>query len=361
MPRFLVVSEPDRARGAGDRVLGIIEGLKASGGEVERMILSPLRGPHRRLAASPWWYYKATSAWSAELKNASAAADVVVASRLPVAACVLDALGPSAPAPVVYDAHNDEAALFREIASGRRSREVERMQSEVVSAAAVVWAAGDRDAAMLESRYPGSRITELPNGVSRDVGIARVEPVPGRAFTFGTWAYAPNRDGLQRLTSSGCAARGTLFVFGHMPRRVRRRAERTVSASQSGPAWRFAGFAESVEAMVERVRGPGIVPVWFGSGTKLRVVQLAARGIPAYVTTEAESGLPGWLARELQSEDDPSALLEAALTAQPEAWANARRIAQRVVSELSWEVVVAKALADSRLAASADAAPAKSQ
>ncbi|MDX6638384.1 MAG: polysaccharide biosynthesis protein PslH [Solirubrobacterales bacterium] len=361
MTRFLVVSEPDRARGAGDRVLGIVEGLRACGGEVSRMTLAPLRGPLRRLRTTPWWYYKATSTWSAELKKAAAAADVVVASRLPVAACVLEALGPSTGVPVAYDAHNDEAKLIAEIAPGRRSREVERMQREVVSAAAVVWAAGARDAASLESRYPGSRVANLPNGVSADVRPIRAEPAPGSAFTFGTWAYPPNRDGLQRLASSGFSGDGDVYVFGHLPRRLRRRAERTVSATGAGPEWRFEGFAETIEAMVERAGGPGIVPVWSGSGTKLRVVQLAARGIPAHVTTEAVSGLPEWLARELQPEDDARTLLGAALSAQPEAWAHARTVAQRVVAELSWETLVAAALADSGLAASADAAPVKSQ
>jgi hypothetical protein len=174
--------------------------------------------------------------------------------------------------------------------------------------------------------------------------MSAVAPGESGAYVYGSWEYEPNRDGLRRLSGARTPIRGELHVFGHIEEALRRDIAARAAHAQPNVAWRFAGFVDTLESMVEAARGPGVLPVWMGAGTKLRAVQIAALGVPLITTSEGVAGLPEWFARQTTIRDDPAELLEVALTPDPARWTESKRLRDAVGSELSWERLVADAL-----------------
>jgi hypothetical protein len=333
--------DPQAVGGAPDRGRGIEAGLVANGHRVERLRL-PVRKPPWAPRHLPWWYLRPSRQWTNRLRAAADRSDSIIASYLPAAAATATALGRRRR--FIYDAHNDELRLAEQIRPRRSSRYIAHLEERVLESAEAVWIAGAADHASMQRRFPGTVFHDLPNGAPDLPDMSDLVPTAASAYVYGSWGYEPNRDGLRMLSGARTPIRGELHVFGPIDEALRRDISARAAQTQPNLAWRFAGFVDTLDSMVKAARGPGVLPVWMGAGTKLRAVQIAALGVPLVTTSEGVAGLPEWFRRQTTVRDDPTELLEAALTPDQARWTESKRLRDAVGSELSWERLVADAL-----------------
>jgi hypothetical protein len=343
---LFVTHLPEGSRGGdADRVDGLVAGLRANGHAVDVHRL-PIRKPLHARRWRPWWYVEPTGRWLAETAERAAASDLVVASLLPGAAAVARALAEHGKASrFVYDAHNDESRLAEQTMRSGATQRVRLMEASVFASVDAAWVAGDRDTVELGRRFSKASLTNVPNGIDSGLpDFSDVEVTPGAAFTYGTWSYQPNADGLAALAKAAVQQPGALRVFGTIDQRQARALEDAAAAAQPALSWEFRGF-EPDWAAVAGSGATGIIPVWSGAGTKLRAVQLAGMGAPFVPTTEALSGLPSRFAELAPPIDDPGTLLERALEGRGPTPDGRRELRQLVLAELTWERLAAKGLA----------------
>lgn len=336
--------------GGAERARGIHAGLTELGHHVTTVVL-PVRKTLFSHRSRPWWYFAPAREWRRELSAAAADADVLLATYLPVAyACAvtwreLKARPGSRPL-LIYDAENDEPELARQFKGQHVTNTITDMEREVVSLADVTWTPGARDMRTMRARHPGVTLVDLPNGVGDlpdSSGIPRRQCV---AFTYGSWTYGPNIEGLRLLAKTDYDGAGELHVFGSMANATRRELAADASRHQASLQWHFRGFEPSLLA-VASCPGTAVVALWQGAGTKLRTVQLAAMGVPAVVTPEALSGLPDWFAKESTVRESTHGLLSAALAGGVASEMTLRDRRARTLAELGWRTLVANALTQS--------------
>jgi len=209
----------------------------------------------------------------------------------------------------------------------------------------VIWATGVDDSDMFAQRYPGTAVFDVPQGVGHDTAVERSGINQREAFTFGTWAYPPNWEGLIRLCSAESSG-GTLTVFGRVANELKSLVEERKAKSLNVT---FAGFREDISEVYDEGRGPLIIPVWTGGGVKTRTTEAAAKGVPVIGPCEAARGLPDWIADGLTIVEDPSAILEAAWSTSGANWELAAQLRASLASRYSWQALVGSALSGAGL------------
>lgn len=327
--------------GASDRSRGI-EAALSRHGTVSKQILPIVKRPwaNRR---RPYWYFRPTKKWTDDFRARAADHDVVVATLLPTAFAVSGLIPDGKP--FIYDAHNDETSLAAHYAGRRFREQIAVIETRTIASATVTWAAGDRDAQTLGARHPGASLRNLPNGVSSLEALTdstRSHAQQPAIFTLGSWGYQPNSDGLSACLEVDLGFAATVNVFGELTPALRRRMAEA-NRRDTGLHWVEQGFEPDWQKLRDRGGRAAFVGVWSGSGTKLRTVQLAARAVPFVCTTEAASGLPNSIVQQLAIEDTPRALLAAAVA---RTWSSAETATLRntVLSELSWDRLVSRAI-----------------
>jgi hypothetical protein len=339
--------ERGQVSAAAERVESIERALGALGHSVDRVVLAPDARLRRRRAAH-WWYHSASDTFLAGLSRRLAGADLLIASYLPVAAAVAPAAAAAGSGCVtVHDAHNDELRLARQYMRPRAVRGIAAMEAGVIEAYDLTWAPGSVDIGTLQERYPHARFVDLLTAAPLMPDAPPPPDATGAAFTYGTWDYEPNVHGLARLAATEFAGEGTLRVFGRMPDRLRTELVRSAKRAQPRVKWRFEGFEPDFVRLVATGAGPAVIPLWQGAGTKVRVVQMAAMGVPLCATPEAVSGLPPWLGDAVRPEPDPQRLLTRALCTDGDAWSAAAELSRRVREDLAWPPLLERALAES--------------
>jgi glycosyltransferase involved in cell wall biosynthesis len=237
-------------------------------------------------------------------------ADVVVTSLL----YMHPYLPPDLATPVVFDTHNHEA---RRIASMVRSAPlsprgiVGRIQRSAVrdyEAAAVrgAWrtlAVSAAEQAAFEPLASG-RVELVPNGADLDGLPARTTlPSAPEALFVGTMSYHANQDGvrwlLEEILPASARADLRLSVVGAgAPDWLGKLAARSRHAVE------VAGFVPDTAPWFERARAL-VVPLRIGGGTRLKILESLARGVPVLSTTLGCEGLDLVPGRDVLVEDDP--------------------------------------------------------
>ncbi len=222
----------------------------------------------------------------------------------------------------IYSAHNVEYrilagtvenahALRREFARLER-RKVETLEHRVWRTMTCCLACSDHDAA--EMRADGANVIVCPNGADPVPPLAapvRGEAEPLRLLFVGAVDYRPNQLGLE------------WFIAEVLPR-LRNRLEAGVVVDVVGsPPRHLAGMEQvTVHGRVPSVAPfyadahAVIVPVLYGSGTRLKVIEAMAYRRPVVSTTAGAEGLPLSDGDEFSQADQPDdfagALLELA-------------------------------------------------
>jgi polysaccharide biosynthesis protein PslH len=237
--------------------------------------------------------------------------DVLVASHLYMV--------PYVPAPVrrsmVFDSVNVEARRLEAMAAAGRRRAtfarlqlapVRSLELEVAQSSARVLAVSAEERSYFEHLAPG-RVVLVPNGVDTQRLRPRAEPAPlsSELLVMGSLEYSANLDALQyflrEILGYVTHADAQVTVVGSgWPRalvEVARRAPRRVDA---------VGFVAATRPYVERSRAL-LVPLRYGGGTRVKILEALAQGLPVVSTSMGCEGLGLEHERDVLIADDPPA------------------------------------------------------
>ena len=218
---------------------------------------------------------------------------------------------------LVLDEHNVEAQIVERMAplaaphmrvplrwQGKRLR---RMESAIVSAVDAVLACSELDAAQLLAM--GARCVEVvPNGASFDPGCVASSNPPRDVIFVGSFDWWPNIDAAQVLAReiwplcSGRLGEARLLIVGRDP-------PPQVKAL-AGPRVVVSGRVPSVAPYLRGSR-VAAVPLRAGSGTRLKILEAWAYGIPVVTTPLGAEGLPVIDGENALLATEPAAFAEA--------------------------------------------------
>jgi len=232
---------------------------------------------------------------------------------------VLDEIGADAPK-LVYVAHNWEEQITRDIAREFRgsppkrvflqlnAARTRRLERRMVSRAALVVALTDSDRRNLLQAAPGKPSILIPPGFTGPSRAARVidAAVPRHLVMLGSvqWiAKQMNLAAFLRVADPAFAAAGvTLDIVGDVAAEFRQEWSPKVKAT------RFAGFADDVNAALDRAR-LGLLIDSLGGGFKLKVLSYLQTRTPVAALTGSFEGIPDAVARYFLVEPDAERLV----------------------------------------------------
>ena len=200
----------------------------------------------------------------------------------------------------VLDTQNLEAARIATMAAADSSRArrvvarlqvgpVRRFEQLAVARAGRVLAVSDEEAKAFERLAPG-RVRLVPNGVD----VAAAEPIGAPPPTsnllyVGSMSYGPNIDAISyfvdAVTPHLRSPRLNLTIVGSNPDPSVHRA-----ASRSRIPTTVSGFVPDVTVHYGRSRMM-VVPLRHGGGTRLKILEALARGLPVVTTSAGCAGL----------------------------------------------------------------------
>lgn len=248
--------------------------------------------------------------------------DAVIASTVQAAPYALR--GPGAPR--ILEEHNFlakqlEEQAERETEALRRARrrlaawKDRRYERDVFSRFDLVTMVSEEDRrAVEEAGCAVTRIEVVPNGARLDSnpvhgpGSGRVDAtLPGRLVFQGAPTYAPNLDAVRWFADSVLP-----LLRARMPE-----AELLVTGRAEGlgldelatrEGLRFSGYVEDLPSLLRR-RWACVVPLRSGGGTRLKVLEALALGLPVVSTAKGVEGLGLVAEQDYLPADDPEAFV----------------------------------------------------
>lgn len=206
---------------------------------------------------------------------------------------------PTRPVPTIFDAHNVEHDLLRRVALGGQSttqsdfntieyRKLRRLEQRAWQDATVTIATSERDSEIITSTT-GRETPIVPNGVDLDRFQFRERQPNARRIVFiGAMRHQPNADGaiwfarhaLPLVQRSFPDARFSIVGADPPP---------AVQALQS-PSVEITGRVEDVRPYLDSA-ALAVVPLFSGGGTRLKILEAFAAGVPVVSTTIGAEGI----------------------------------------------------------------------
>ncbi|HYL71269.1 MAG TPA: glycosyltransferase [Candidatus Dormibacteraeota bacterium] len=204
--------------------------------------------------------------------------------------------------PYVLDAQNVEWWLAQQIARGQLrvatrtrisvdSRKYRWLESELMHSAAAVMAMSDDDARRLAELSRPRLMAVRPSGVDIDYfsWVDHTAVKGNRLLMTGTLGYAPNLDACQWMSDEILPA-----IRRHEPAAmvdlVGGAAEEARGLHSPEQGVNVVGPVPDVRAYMERA-DVFVVPLRMGSGTRLKILEALAAGLPVVATSVAAEGL----------------------------------------------------------------------
>jgi len=256
--------------------------------------------------------------------------------------------------------HNVEAVIWKRHAANAPSfvhrwyfqlqaRRMEAFEGDVCRTVKSVVAVSEVDAELMRRRYGARQVNAIPTGVDMEYFTPDRPASPSSDLVFlGSMDWMPNIDG------------AVWFVHDVLPLIRKRKPDCSVVFAGRRPARAIFDLASAdsriqVTGTVPDVRPflwgatASIVPLRVGGGTRLKIFESMAAGVPVVSTTIGAEGLAVQPGVEILLADDPAPFAECCLRVLEDSVARTR-MAQaargRVSSCFSWE---AAALAFERL------------
>ncbi len=247
----------------------------------------------------------ALQAWRAPYvvakQRSSAMAALACAPRWDTVQVEFPSLAPAArnaSVPVVLDAHNVESDLLRSVAeqvpngpSRLRLRweekKMRRFEQHVATGVAAVCTTSDADAEIFE-RWGAAEVVVVPNGVDTGAIPHRRTPARGTQLLYvGHLGYEPNAAAARELAQEilplvrAQLADATVRLVGRDGARL---------SALAGPHVELAGEVPDMLPELRTARAV-VIPLRAGSGTRLKVLEAMAAGVPIVATPLAVAGI----------------------------------------------------------------------
>jgi len=240
------------------------------------------------------------------------------------------------PAKFILFQHNVETMIWRrhvEHAAGAAQRAYMRLQAKrmeqyegkICRAAGSIIAVSDVDARMMRDMFQAQRVAAVPTGVNLGYFAppAELPPRPANAADLvfvGSMDWMPNIDGVDyfvknilpliRSRKPDCS----IAIVGRDP------SSATLALAEADPRLFVTGTVADVRPYLWWSKA-SIVPLRIGGGTRLKVYESMAAGVPVVSTTIGAEGLVYHAPNDIRIADDPQGFADqcVALLEQPAA------------------------------------------
>jgi glycosyltransferase involved in cell wall biosynthesis len=235
----------------------------------------------------------------------------IVAHSYHVAPLAFDAFGP-----LWIDFHNLDSELWRRMGESAPSRlgrafarsqapRVSRVEAALVSRAAGISCVSERESELLSRLVPEVPRVVVPNGVDLDRYSFRSEPAEDEiVFYVGDLTWPPHAQGMSWFRRE---------VWPLVERdRPDARAQVVGRGAAPGQDGRFTFFGEGDDTRPYWLRAAvAIVPLIAAAGTRLKILEAAACGVPVVSTSVGAEGLDFADGREIRIADGAAAFARA--------------------------------------------------
>jgi glycosyltransferase involved in cell wall biosynthesis len=272
--------------------------------------------------------------------------DAVLVAQLHMFAYVHHAWEPI----TVLDSHNDEASridgiaavggswLRRLLAALQRSP-VREYEDAAVSRAALTLVVSPLELQRFERIAPG-RVALVPNGVDVDALQPVASPPHSRDIVVvGSLDYSANIDAVRYCASHiASRLRGRDARFSVVAAALHSEFARTLPRAIDTEVL---GYVPDLDGIMRRAR-VFVVPLRRGGGTRLKILDAMARGIPVVSTSVGCAGIDVTSEQELLVADEPdqfSAAIDRLLTDDHLWMSVSRRARHRVEADYAWRAI----------------------
>lgn len=197
-------------------------------------------------------------------------------------------------------------------------------------------------------------VVVVPNGVdvaSYQRGASGVAPVPGRLLYNGALGYGPNREAVlwfvrEMLPRVALASPGAHLVVTGRTDDVDQETRSALCAAANGQV-HLTGFLPDLRPALDAAQ-VCVVPLRAGGGTRLKILEAFAAGLPVVATTRGAAGIGAEHGRHLLLADTPDDIVAgvARLLQRPVEAASFAREARRLVEERYDWPAIASGLSD---------------
>jgi glycosyltransferase involved in cell wall biosynthesis len=268
----------------------------------------------------------------------------IVAHSYHVAPLALDAR-----APVWIDFHNLDSELWRrmgESASSRLSRmfarsqapRVSRVEAQLVGRAAGISCVSEREADQLGALASGVPRLVVPNGVDLERYAFRAEPAAEEiAFYVGDLTWPPHAEGIAWFRREVWP----LVVRSRPNARAEVMGRGTVAGKIGGDSFTFLGEGDDTRPHW-RTAAVAVVPLRAAAGTRLKILEAAACGVPVVSTSIGAEGLDLADGAEIRIADTPEEFAGAVSRLLEDPGARRRQAAaarKKVESRYGWSAI----------------------
>ncbi len=259
--------------------------------------------------------------------------------------------------PKVLDAHNVESQIAERYARqegnimkkaflSNNYRKMLRFEKRAASSFDLILAVSSNDRENLASYGGGERVKLLENGVDLEYFHPQHQSGGKHLVFVGSMDWLPNVDGMLYFLGDiypliqAVLPDVKLSIVGKNP------PETLVRASAALPSVRITGTVDDVRPYVADA-AVFIVPLRFGGGTRLKILEAFAMGRPVVSTSLGCEGIEGQNGKHLIIADTPQQFSDAVIRLlsneglRNELSSNARRLAEEIYS---WDVIGSKLL-----------------